>query len=156
MATPTTDLNVIGDLVYQLIGNLLGASPTDLSMNKFGLTLNGTAPHGTNEMESITAALSRTPTSLAWTAPGVKSFTITANCAWKLTYSGSAVFSIQSAAGATTWSGGSPSGVFGGNGSANIYRNTNSSPGATGTVTITFSNGAGGSTTLTVTLSTTY
>lgn len=155
MATPTTDLNAIGDLNYILGGDLLGASPTNVSMAGWCKTVNGSAPYSTANLKSITPALTRTPATLSWTSAeyGNKIITVTANCAWKVTITGSSNLQVNATTQQVILSGISPSGILGGNGTITIYRTTN--PGTwTATVTITFSNGAGGSSTVTIPCST--
>lgn len=150
MAIPSTNVDLNADCKPVICGNL---TIDIVSVTNLAKARNDTAPYQMSSMYGGTVSFSRSPTSIAFASPGSNNITITANCAWKATYSGSAVFSILGISANIQLS---STLVYGGNGTITIYRNTNSSPGATGTVTITYSNGAGGASTLTVTLSTTY
>ncbi|MDD4970755.1 MAG: hypothetical protein PHT07_15115 [Paludibacter sp.] len=158
MAIPTTNVNLNADVRFQLWGDTIGAPTTNVSLNDLAKTVNAAAGnHGMSMFKGLSASLTRTPTSLSWAAGvyGNKTITVTANCAWKCSYAGDARFTIQSATQSVILAGSQPTGVFGGNGVISVNR-ASASPGAySGTVTITFSNGAGGTTTLTVSITAT-
>lgn len=149
MAVP--NINIPSYIIaYWLWGDLLGnaSSIANLSMNALGSTINGTVPHSTAEFKGLSASLSRSPTSLSWTAIGVKTVTITANCAWTASISGTGGFFISNQFGKISLS----STVHGGNGSIDVTQVTSGS--RTGTLIITAANSTGGGrTTYTVSLS---
>lgn len=145
-----------GSILYNLWGNL--CANDDATWTKLLGTINVTGvPLILGDLRSLSASFSRSPASLTWT-PGVygnKTVTITANCAWHASIAGSANFSLNGGTtGTVALIGSGGSGTYGGNGSVIVTRA--SVPGTySGTVTIVYSNGAGGQSSTTVTLSAT-
>jgi hypothetical protein len=154
MAIPSSDVGFNTHLMPQLWGDL--TVTVAKSLNNLGLTINISGEHMMSDFYGLSASFSRTPTSINFAAPGTQNITVTANCAWQASYSGSAVFQLQNCSQAVILSGSPPTSVNGGSGVLQVSRNATSNPGQTGTVTLTFSNGAGGHSTLTVTLTTNY
>jgi len=154
-AIPSSDVSFQDHIIAQLWGSLW-QDVREETLNSIALTINDAGEHKVSDCYGLSATLSRTASIVYGSGVyGGKTITITANCAWRATYAGSTHFSITGRAGNFTFAYNPPGQVtFGGNGTVTITRDV--AAGAfTGTVTITFSNNAGGTTTLTVPISST-
>jgi hypothetical protein len=153
MAIPATNINLCAHVANQIYGDI---PVTCKSLCQALCSANISVPHSILSFANCSASLSRTPTSAAWATPGACTITITALSAWCLALTQTpspAIWSISYVTGKVVLNG---SGVYGGSGTISISRNANYCYGATGTLTICYSNGAGGRTSTTVTLSTTW
>ena len=150
MAIPATNINLCAHVANQIYGNI---PVTRISLFEALCSANISVPHSILSFAGCSASLSRSPTSMAWSAAGSCNITVTALSAWcvVLTQTPSPpIWLLSSASGKV----GLGTGVYGGSGTITITRTSTSCKTATGTVTICYSNGAGGRTSTTVTLST--
>jgi hypothetical protein len=137
MAIPATNINLCAHVANQIYGNI---PVTRIALSEALCSANISVPHSILSFAGCSASLSRSPTSMAWAAPGTCTITVTALSAWCvcLTQTPSPpIWLLNSASGKVVLN---ALGVYGG----------------TGTATICYSNGAGGRTSTTVTLSTSW
>ena len=152
MTIPTANIHLCTDVAFIIYGNI---PVTRISLIEALCSANISVPHSISSFASCSASLSRTPTSAAWAGPGSCTITITALSAWCLALTQTpspAIWSIGSVAGKVSLG----ASVYGGSGTISISRNTTHCNGATGTLTICYSDSAGGRTSTTVTLSTSW
>jgi hypothetical protein len=153
MAIPATNINLCAHVANQIYGNI---PVTRIALSEALCSANISVPHSILSFAGCSASLSRSPTSMAWAAPGTCTITVTALSAWCvcLTQTPSPpIWLLNSASGKVVLN---ALGVYGGSGTISISRNSIKCATATGTVTICYSNGAGGRTSTTVTLSTSW
>jgi hypothetical protein len=153
MAIPATNIHLCTNVANQIYGDI---PVTCISLSQALCSANISVPNSILSFANCSASLSRSPTSMAWSAPLCCTITVTALSAWcvALTQTPSpAIWVINSASGKVVLN---ALGVYGGSGTITISRNGTHCNGATGTVTICYSNGAGGRTSTTVALSTSY
>jgi hypothetical protein len=148
-AIPATNIYLCAHVASQIYGNI---PVTRISLCEALCSANISVPHSNTSFAGCSASLSRSPTSAAWATPGNCTITITALSAWCLSLTQTSGIWSTSASGKITLG----TGVYGGSGIITINRNSSHCNGATGTLTICYSNGAGGRTSTTVTLSTSY
>jgi len=160
MAVPTTNINLLSDISPTLYGNIV--NPSQKTLSDFLCTANIAIPNSLLDLGGCTASLTKSTSSLSWSSPGTCTVTITAKSAWCMTLTQNAsppVFSISTSGtgGKVTLCGTSGiNAVYGGSGSISVYRNTNACSFTTGTLTICYSNGAGGRSCQSISLITFY
>lgn len=159
MAIPATNIDLSADVAYQIYGNIPVSSK---SLCQALCSTDISVPNSLLDFANCSASLSRSPSSASWSTPGNCVITITAKSAWCMTITQTPsppIWSINASGtnGKVTLCGTSGiNAVYGGSGSISINRNTTSCSSTSGTLTICYSNGAGGRISTTVSLYTTY
>jgi hypothetical protein len=144
-----------GHMAYNMWGSLIAGGGGGFAYSDLFPTRNDIAVTNldASSMGGLTPSLTRTPTSLTFLTPGTLDVSVLSTGAWYASGISGTVFSIQTQASVVTLT--SSSGTrYGGNGFIRIFRNSTSGE-FSGTLTITYTNGAGGSTTTTVALTAT-
>jgi len=158
MAIPATNIDLSADIAYQIYGNI---PVTKKSLSQALCSVNISVPNSILDFANCSASFVRSPASLTWNSTATCSITITAKSAWCMTLSDSnGIWSITpSTNGKVVLCGAAGAGinaVYGGSGTIYINRNTNACSYVGGTLTICYSNGAGGRTSQAVDLYTLY
>ena len=148
---PTSNIDLCADVASNIYGSL---SVNAIKLSEALCSVNLAVPDSLLSFGNLCACLTKTPASLTFTSLNqVCSVTVTANSAWCASITaGGTYYQLYHTTGKVTLSGSDPTGVVGGSGTVAVCR-TGVPSGSAGTLTITYSNQAGSTTTTTVSIS---